>query len=84
MFDGSVQRGVAEAVESLGWTSASAATRCGTRSRPICSSPAPIIRTVQQLLGHADVSTTMIDTHVLQCGTAASSALLDQIGTPSR
>jgi integrase len=26
------------------------------------------IRTVQELLGHKDVSTTMIDTHVLQAG----------------
>ncbi|MEA3276307.1 MAG: tyrosine-type recombinase/integrase [Pseudomonadota bacterium] len=26
------------------------------------------IRTVQELLGHLDVSTTMIHTHVLNCG----------------
>ena len=35
------------------------------------------IRTVRQLLGHADVSTTMIYTHVLQSSAAGTASPLD-------
>ena len=35
------------------------------------------IRTVQELLGHDDVSTTMIDTHVLNRGGRAVKSPLD-------
>jgi site-specific recombinase XerD len=40
------------------------------------------IRTVQELLGHRDVSTTMIDTHVLNRGPAAVRSPADRMFAP--
>ena len=37
------------------------------------------IRTVQELLGHSDVNTTMIYTHVLKRGAKAVRSPLDQV-----
>jgi integrase len=43
-----------------------AATRCAIPSPPISFEDGYDVRTIRELLGHADVKKTMIDTHVLQ------------------
>lgn len=82
VFEGAVQRGVATAVRGLGLKKR---VSCHTLRHSFATHLLELgydIRTVQELLGHADVSTTMIYTHVSQQGAAGLRSPLDALPPP--
>ena len=79
VHEGAVHRAMTQAVRSLGWTKR---VGCHTLRPSFATHLLEMtydIRTVQELLGHADVNTTMIYTHVLADGVAGVSSPLDRM-----
>ncbi|MFO0863495.1 MAG: integron integrase [Gemmataceae bacterium] len=79
VHEGAVQRAITSAVRSLGWTKRAT---CHTFRHSFAThllEAGQDIRSVQELLGHADVRTTMIYTHVMQKAAARIASPLDRL-----
>jgi integron integrase len=79
VHDAAVQRAVTTAVRQLGWTKR---VTCHTLRHSFAThllEQGQDIRTVQELLGHSDVRTTMIYTHVMQKSATRVRSPLDNL-----
>lgn len=83
MYDQTFQRAFKRAVEQAGITKPATPHTLRHSFATALLRSGYDIRTVQDLLGHSDVSTTMIYTHVLKVGGAGVRSPLDA-RTPSR
>lgn len=80
IYDACVQRAITSCVRSLGWTKRVTSHTLRHSFATHLLDSGEDIRAVQELLGHADVRTTMIYTHVSAQGAAARKSPLDALG----
>jgi site-specific recombinase XerD len=68
LHERTIQRAFHDAARKAGLTKHATATPCGTPLQPHLLLTGYDIRTLQELLGHKNIKTTMIYTHVLNKG----------------
>ena len=80
--EGVVRRAVPQAVDGLGWSKRASCHTLRHRFATHLLELGSDIGTVQELLGHAAVNTTMIYTHVSQQGVSGVRSPLDALAPP--